>query len=74
MTRTITVRLDANAERALRALEQEGLSASQAVRQALVEERRRLLEAEAERIGNDPHDRAVVAEIQAFMEDPDDPW
>lgn len=78
MTKTISVRLDEDAERALRALESRGLGQSEAVRGALVESARRrtpeALRAEAQRLMATPAYRREVAEVQAFMEDPDDPW
>ncbi len=69
--KAISVRLDAEAQRALERLTSDGMSQSQAIRQALIqsarEARREQMRADAERIANDPHDRAVIAEIQEFF-------
>lgn len=71
--KAISVRLDAEAQRALARLTKSGASQSQAIRQALIDAARTsLLEqarADAERVGNDPADRAVIAEISAFFDE-----
>ena len=68
----VSLRLDEEAERALEALMQGGLSRSEAIRDALVETARRRadrsLEAEALRLASDPDDLAEMAEIAVFME------
>jgi hypothetical protein len=55
-----------------------GESQSHAIRSALLKASRaaRLdqMEADAKRLGSDPHDRAVVAEIRAFMDELAPPW
>jgi Arc/MetJ-type ribon-helix-helix transcriptional regulator len=70
--RAISVRLDANAERALEFLMRGGESRSEAIRLALTAEaRRRLLALAAEdaaRVAADPRDRREIAEVQALME------
>lgn len=78
MAKTISVRLDTRALRALRQLESAGQDRSEAVRDALVRSASRLrspaaVRAEVKRLANDPADRAEIAEIQAFMDD-DDSW
>jgi Arc/MetJ-type ribon-helix-helix transcriptional regulator len=75
----VTVRLDAPAQRALRALEASGLSRSEAVRQGLVRaaadlRRREALRAEVADLMADEDDRAEMREIAAFMEDLRAPW
>ena len=76
--KAISVRLDADAERALQRLTARGLSRSEAIRQALIqsarETRREQVRADAERIGNDPADRAVIAEIREFFDELAPPW
>ena len=71
--RVISVRLDAEAQRALERLTGRGVSQSQAIRQALIDAdrtaRREQVRADAERIGNDPEDRALMAEIREFMDE-----
>ena len=75
--KAISVRLDAEAQRALDRLTKDGMSQSQAIRQALIrtarEIRREQIRADAERIGSDPHDLAVIAEIQDFFGELDPP-
>ncbi len=70
--RPISIRLDEEAERALRLLTQSGRSQSEAVREALIEaaERRRphTLAAEAARLAADADDRAEMAEVAGLME------
>ena len=79
MSRTISVRLDDEALQALRLLEASGLSASDAIRGALVESaggrgRSEILRAEAERLAADPENVREVARVQAEMEDLRGPW
>jgi len=72
MTRMISLRLDAEAELALESLTREGMSRSEAVREALIMAARlrrdAQIRAEAELLSADPEDRAEVAEVLAFME------
>lgn len=76
--KAISVRLDAEAQRALQRLTATGASQSEAIRQALIgTARAAYLEqarADAERIGNDPSDRAVIAEIREFMDELAPTW
>lgn len=69
----ISVRLDAEASRALAFLTRDGASQSDAIRQALLSTARTArteqVRADAERVGADPNDRAVIAEIRAFMDE-----
>jgi hypothetical protein len=55
-----------------------GVSQSEAIRRALIDAaRERRLEqvrADAERVGNDPADRAVIAEIREYMDELAPPW
>lgn len=79
MTKTVSVRLDEDAQRALRVLQREGRGSSEAIREALVESARRrrspeALREEARRLMADPDYRREVEEVQAFMDDLDDPW
>jgi Arc/MetJ-type ribon-helix-helix transcriptional regulator len=71
--KAISVRLDAEAQRALLQLMARGASQSQAIRQALLDAARAAwmeqARADAERIGNDPHDRALMAEIREYMDE-----
>ena len=71
--KAISVRLDAEAQRALSRLMEHGASQSAAIRQALIdaarEKRREQVRADAERVGNDPADRAVIAEIREYMDE-----
>jgi Arc/MetJ-type ribon-helix-helix transcriptional regulator len=71
--KAISVRLDAEAQRALAQLTDRGISQSQAVRQALLDAARAAwmeqARADAERIGNDPADRALMAEIREYMDE-----
>lgn len=73
MARAISVRLDDEAERALRALEAKGLSRSEAIRSALVDSARRLqkgpeLAAEAARLEADDDDCAEMLAVAQLME------
>ncbi len=76
--KAISVRLDAEAQRALATLVASGLTRSEAIRRALVQtarlDRLEQVEADAKRIGSDPADRALVAEIRALMDDLAPPW
>jgi Arc/MetJ-type ribon-helix-helix transcriptional regulator len=71
--KAISVRLDAQAQRALERLTERGVSQSEAIRQALIEAareaRREQLRADAERVGSDPADRALMAEIREYMDE-----
>ncbi|MCP3853105.1 MAG: ribbon-helix-helix protein, CopG family [Actinomycetia bacterium] len=73
MAQAISVRLDDEAEKALRALEAAGMSRSEAIRTALVESahrRRRSSElaAEVAALESDEADRAEMGEVAALME------
>lgn len=69
---TLTIRTDDAVERALEHLTDEGLSRSQAVRQAILDaernQRRARLRAEAEQLRNDPDDVAAARELNEEME------
>lgn len=69
--KAISVRLDAQAQEALAWLMGRGYSQSEAIREALVRTarlaEREQVTADAKRIGNDPRDRAVIAEIAEFF-------
>jgi Arc/MetJ-type ribon-helix-helix transcriptional regulator len=69
----ISVRLDDEAERALRSLEAAGLSRSEAIRSALIESARRVqrrseLAAEVAALEADDADREEMLEIASLME------
>jgi Arc/MetJ-type ribon-helix-helix transcriptional regulator len=73
MARAISVRLDDDAERALRALEASGLSRSEAIRTSLLASAERLrrgkaLAAEAAALEADESDRAEMLSVAALME------
>jgi antitoxin component of RelBE/YafQ-DinJ toxin-antitoxin module len=73
MARAISVRLDDDAERALRVLEAGGLSQSEAIRSALINTARRLqgralLAAEAAELEADEADRREMLEVADLME------
>lgn len=73
MARAISVRLDDEAERALRALEAAGMSRSDAVRSSLIASARRLREraalaAEVAALEADDDDRAEVLAVAGLME------
>ena len=73
MAHAISVRLDEDAERALRSLEAAGMSRSEAIRRALVEAAERLsrrdaIVAEVAALESDPDDRQEMAEVASFME------
>ena len=73
MARAISVRLDDEAQRALRSLEAAGLTRSEAIRTALIDSARRLrarseLAAEAASLEGDDADREEMTSIAALME------
>ena len=73
MTSAISVRLDAEALRALAQLEATGLSRSEAIRRAILESAARLqrhaaLAAEAAALEADEDDRREMLEVAAVME------
>ena len=72
MERAISIRLDDDAQHALRALMRSGRSQSEAVREALIalarSRRRADLATEAERLSADRKDRAEKKRIAALME------
>ena len=73
MTRAISVRLDQEAEQALRMLQASGLSRSEAIRTALLESARRVrlraeLAAEVAALEADEHDRAEMLAVAEVME------
>jgi Arc/MetJ-type ribon-helix-helix transcriptional regulator len=73
MAQAISVRLDDEAERALRALEAAGVSRSEAIRTALIDSARRLrqrseLAAEAAALEADEADREEMLSVAALME------
>jgi antitoxin component of RelBE/YafQ-DinJ toxin-antitoxin module len=73
MAKAISVRLDDDAERALRVLEASGLTQSEAIRSSLLASaerlhRRRVLAAEAAALEADDDDRAEMLSVAALME------
>jgi hypothetical protein len=73
MARAISVRLDDDAERALRMLEASGLTLSEAIRSSLLASaeqlnRRRVLVAEAAALEADDEDRAEMLSVASLME------
>lgn len=73
MAQAISVRLDDEAERALRSLEAAGLSRSEAIRSALVHSARRLrrsseLAAEVAALEADDSDREEMVAVAGLME------
>lgn len=73
MAHAISVRLDDEAERALRSLEAAGLSRSEAIRSALIDSARRMqrrseLAAEVAALEADDVDREEMLEIAGLME------
>jgi Arc/MetJ-type ribon-helix-helix transcriptional regulator len=73
MSSAISVRLDAEALRALAQLEATGLSRSEAIRQAIIEcasrlQRRAALAAEVAALEADEDDRQEMLEVAALME------
>jgi hypothetical protein len=69
---TLTIRTDAEVERALESLTRDGQSRSEATRAAILEaertHRRARLRAEAEQLRNDPEDVAASRELAAEMD------
>lgn len=73
MAYAISVRLDDEAQRALRALEAAGMSRSEAIRSSLIESARRLqhrseLAAEVAALEADENDRDEMIEVAGLME------
>jgi len=73
MAQAISVRLDADSERALRALEAAGMSRSEAIRSALIASARRLrrsseLAAEVAALEADSEDREEMLAVAGLME------
>ena len=73
MATAISVRLDDEAQRALRVLESSGLSTSEAIRSSLIESARKLrrsgeLAKEVAALEADVADRAVMFTVAAMME------
>ena len=73
MARAISVRLDDDAERALRVIEATGLSRSEAIRHALLTTAARMrtrqsIAAEVTALEADEQDRAEMLEVAALME------
>lgn len=70
---TLTIRTDADVERALDSLSREGYSRSEAARMAILEaeraHRRARLRAEAEELRNDPEDVAASRTLAAEMDE-----
>jgi len=79
MARALHVRLDADSEAALAVLRAEGMSDSQAVRNALSEARARrrqraALREEARRLAADPADRAELAALRRELDELSPDW
>lgn len=79
MTRTISVRIDEESMRALRLLEAQGRTRSEAIRTALHEaaaarRTRRALHAEAARLAADEDDRREMAAIAEELDEISEPW
>jgi hypothetical protein len=72
----LSVRLDAEALRALEVVAAGGLTHSQAIRTALLEaaRRRQDLEGEARRLARDEADREELRHIRASMDEVSAPW
>ena len=73
MTKAISVRLDDEAERALRLLESTGLTRSEAIRSSLLSSadrmrRRRQLAAEVAALEADDNDRSEMLAVASLME------
>ncbi|MGH9152846.1 MAG: hypothetical protein ACRD03_10710 [Acidimicrobiales bacterium] len=73
MAQAISVRLDDEAERALRSLEAAGMTRSEAIRTALIDSARRLrqraeLAAEVAALEADAADRSEMLSVAALME------
>ena len=71
--RAISVRLDAEAQRALERLTGPGRTQSQVIRQALIDaDKTSVLEqvrVDAQRLSGDNEDRALMAEIREYMDE-----
>jgi hypothetical protein len=69
--RAISVRLDGEAQQALAWIMERGFTQSEAIREALVSaaqlREREQMEADAKRVGSDPLDREVIAELAEFF-------
>lgn len=79
VARSISVRLDDDAQRALAELEATGMTRSEAVRAGLEAAAKRLrdrqrLTAEAAALGQDEADRAELAAVSEMMEELRAPW
>jgi Arc/MetJ-type ribon-helix-helix transcriptional regulator len=79
MAIAISVRLDDEAERALRMLENSGLSRSEAIRSSLIASATRLrtrdaLAAEIAALDADEDDRREMRGVLDFMESMSEPW
>lgn len=79
MARTISVRLDEDAQRALAELEATGMTQSEAVRAGLEAAAQRLrdrqhLTEEAARLARDEADRAEITTVSEMMEQLRAPW
>jgi Arc/MetJ-type ribon-helix-helix transcriptional regulator len=76
--KAISVRLDAEAQRALARLTKDGASQSEVIRKALIDAERSAwyeqARADAERLGKDPENLKLIAEIQAEMDELRAPW
>jgi Arc/MetJ-type ribon-helix-helix transcriptional regulator len=71
--KAISVRLDAEAQRALASLMRGGVSQSEAIRAALLAasrgDRYDRMAADAKRLADDPQDQALIAEIRDFFDE-----
>jgi len=69
--KAISVRLDAEAQRALELLVRDGMSQSEAIRSALIAAshaaRYERMGVDAKRLANDPENIALIADIQEFF-------
>lgn len=79
MTKTVSVRLDEEALRALATLENRGASRSAAVRDALLRSAAEArapdtLRDEATRLAADADDRAEIAAVNALLDEVSDAW
>ncbi len=73
MARAVSVRLDDDADKALRSLEASGVTPSEAIRSALLDSARRLrrskqLAAEVAALETDPDDRTEMLAVAELME------
>jgi Arc/MetJ-type ribon-helix-helix transcriptional regulator len=70
--KVISVRLDGASQRALHELMGHGSSRSEAIRRALIDTARSAwleqARTDAERLANDPRDRAEIAAVRTFMD------